>query len=109
MQIPHHSTFLIQPRETRIFVSSSPSPLVLASADPAHPARASAAVTTMPRPATRALRRVVMGDMGLLLEVGRRVLRSEEHTSELQSLMRIAYDVFCLTKKIVITQELNNN
>src|SRR3546814_9940627 len=26
-------------------------------------------------------------------------LRSEEHTSELQSLMRIAYDVFCLKKK----------
>src|SRR3546814_5344210 len=26
--------------------------------------------------------------------------RSEEHTSELQSLMRIAYAVFCLTKKI---------
>src|SRR3546814_10641160 len=25
--------------------------------------------------------------------------RSEEHTSELQSLMRIAYDVFCLKKK----------
>src|SRR3546814_4972489 len=24
--------------------------------------------------------------------------RSEEHTSELQSLMRISYDVFCLTK-----------
>src|SRR3546814_9643647 len=28
-----------------------------------------------------------------------RVLRSEEHTSELQSLMRISYAVFCLTKK----------
>src|SRR3546814_6684194 len=27
------------------------------------------------------------------------VLRSEEHTSELQSLMRISYDVFCLNKK----------
>src|SRR3546814_8621361 len=27
-------------------------------------------------------------------------VRSEEHTSELQSLMRIAYAVFCLTKKI---------
>src|SRR3546814_6703645 len=27
------------------------------------------------------------------------VLRSEEHTSELQSLMRITYDVFCLKKK----------
>src|SRR3546814_2013769 len=28
------------------------------------------------------------------------VERSEEHTSELQSLMRISYDVFCLTQKI---------
>src|SRR3546814_2974936 len=27
------------------------------------------------------------------------VRRSEEHTSELQSLMRISYAVFCLTKK----------
>src|SRR3546814_9241581 len=26
--------------------------------------------------------------------------RSEEHTSELQSLMRISYSVFCLTKNI---------
>src|SRR3546814_7899044 len=26
--------------------------------------------------------------------------RSEEHTSDLQSLMRISYDVFCLKKKI---------
>src|SRR3546814_6043576 len=30
----------------------------------------------------------------------RLVLRSEEHTSELQSLMRISYAVFCLNKKI---------
>src|SRR3546814_3891872 len=29
--------------------------------------------------------------------------RSEEHTSELQSLMRISYAVFCLTKKKNIT------
>src|SRR3546814_2935165 len=29
----------------------------------------------------------------------RRVMRSEEHTSELQSLMRISYAVFCLKKK----------
>src|SRR3546814_5252950 len=28
------------------------------------------------------------------------VARSEEHTSELQSLMRISYAVFCLKKKI---------
>src|SRR3546814_1514526 len=30
---------------------------------------------------------------------GRAVGRSEEHTSELQSLMRISYAVFCLKKK----------
>src|SRR3546814_1998602 len=30
---------------------------------------------------------------------GRVVVRSEEHTSELQSLMRISYAVFCLKKK----------
>src|SRR3546814_1677743 len=34
-----------------------------------------------------------------LAAVGRRG-RSEEHTSELQSLMRISYAVFCLKKKI---------
>src|SRR3546814_10262721 len=33
--------------------------------------------------------------------------RSEEHTSELQSLMRISYAVFCLKKKI--TQSQFNN
>src|SRR3546814_9204298 len=31
--------------------------------------------------------------------VSRAVMRSEEHTSELQSLMRISYAVFCLNKK----------
>src|SRR3546814_1458233 len=31
--------------------------------------------------------------------IGRETARSEEHTSELQSLMRISYAVFCLTKK----------
>src|SRR3546814_2625538 len=31
-----------------------------------------------------------------------RVLRSEEHTSELQSLMRISYAVFCLKTKTQI-------
>src|SRR3546814_9573445 len=29
--------------------------------------------------------------------------RSEEHTSELQSLMRISYAVFCLKKKKIVT------
>src|SRR3546814_7669035 len=35
-------------------------------------------------------------------------IRSEEHTSELQSLMRISYAVFCLKKKKKNTQ-INNN
>src|SRR3546814_3467933 len=30
--------------------------------------------------------------------------RSEEHTSELQSLMRISYAVFCLKKKIILNE-----
>src|SRR3546814_4303560 len=33
------------------------------------------------------------------LEGATEAARSEEHTSELQSLMRISYDVFCLKKK----------
>src|SRR3546814_2989651 len=39
------------------------------------------------------------------------VLRSEEHTSELQSLMRISYAVFCLKKKIkyALKQTTYNN
>src|SRR3546814_4766275 len=37
----------------------------------------------------------LVGDFG--------VVRSEEHTSELQSLMRISYAVFCLKKKKNIT------
>src|SRR3546814_3329619 len=32
------------------------------------------------------------------------ILRSEEHTSELQSLMRISYAVFCLKNKITTPQ-----
>src|SRR3546814_6283380 len=36
----------------------------------------------------------------------RNVLRSEEHTSELQSLMRISYAVFCLKKKKNHTTEI---
>src|SRR3546814_9312289 len=36
-------------------------------------------------------------------------LRSEEHTSELQSLMRISYAVFCLKKKTPITDTRSNS
>src|SRR3546814_8088913 len=51
-------------------------------------------------PADDLLRRI--GDqIGIALQLRALVgkLRSEEHTSELQSLMRISYAVFCLKKK----------
>src|SRR3546814_9190513 len=35
-------------------------------------------------------------------------MRSEEHTSELQSLMRISYAVFCLKKKKLYTHNKNS-
>src|SRR3546814_10458706 len=45
---------------------------------------------------------VVLGEVGQrLVGLGEELVRSEEHTSELQSLMRISYAVFCLkTKKL---------
>src|SRR3546814_3981913 len=48
-------------------------------------------------PALAAALKAVYGD--------RHHLRSEEHTSELQSLMRISYAVFCLKKKIQTTKQ----
>src|SRR3546814_572900 len=61
-------------------------------------------------PLHRRAERVEMGDDG--------ARRSEEHTSELQSLMRISYAVFCLKKKkreyqnpqkqITLSQIINN-
>src|SRR3546814_6891316 len=60
-------------------------------------------------PATKAMRirsfacsRTVSAQCGgsvRALEPSTRKVRSEEHTSELQSLMRISYAVFCLKKK----------
>src|SRR3546814_9768649 len=44
----------------------------------------------------RQLALVEEGEEGRL---GRQIVRSEEHTSELQSLMRISSAVFCLKKK----------
>src|SRR3546814_4902152 len=41
---------------------------------------------------------------GLIGYHGEFLSRSEEHTSELQSLMRISYAVFCLKKKKLIIQ-----
>src|SRR3546814_7881459 len=44
--------------------------------------------------------RAVLFALGEPFEIaGQEIERSEEHTSELQSLMRISYAVFCLKKK----------
>src|SRR3546814_8126968 len=53
----------------------------------------------------RTLRKTIVfvsHDLDEALKIGNRIAimeRSEEHTSELQSLMRISYAVFCLKKK----------
>src|SRR3546814_2530978 len=51
------------------------------------------------------------GNTRLADELGYSKRRSEEHTSELQSLMRISYAVFCLKQQTHIktpTKQLNN-
>src|SRR3546814_4865281 len=53
-----------------------------------------------------------LGEVVELLALVRRLVdhaaqrRSEEHTSELQSLMRISYAVFCLKKKKISNQNI---
>src|SRR3546814_1026034 len=78
-----------------------------------HPAQLAAQLLQQPRQGSRIVAveagegAVAGGDqpgrVGLAavrgVEVGDRGRRSEEHTSELQSLMRISYAVFCLKQK----------
>src|SRR3546814_7523941 len=63
------------------------------------------AVTAAALPPVYVLPALLLGFSGLLLAVRESKSRSEEHTSELQSLMRISYAVFCLNKK---NQQLSN-
>src|SRR3546814_2517355 len=51
------------------------------------------------------------GGAGLVVPgvFGNRLRRSEEHTSELQSLMRISYAVFCLKKKNIRSYTKQHN
>src|SRR3546814_1444645 len=46
-------------------------------------------------------------DRGIDERIEHQRTRSEEHTSELQSLMRISYAVFCLKKKTTIYNNLH--
>src|SRR3546814_9135794 len=65
-----------------------------------HYARAGSAGVAPPTSATLLLDRRCLGRSRLAME------RSEEHTSELQSLMRSSYAVFCLKKKITIKMNI---
>src|SRR3546814_7132903 len=79
----------------------------------AHPARLlrRAHVLHPPHPAPGAASPGAAADHGRVPRLGdaRRPARSEEHTSELQSLMRISYAVFCLKKKNTNTSTNNTN
>src|SRR3546814_1155405 len=74
----------------------SPSPLhELAAASPTAAQDGHSAATTSVRVPGPASRRISARPPGIAAAP----IRSEEHTSELQSLMRISYAVFCLKKK----------
>src|SRR3546814_10367292 len=51
---------------------------------------------------------LVEAEVDLVRKTASMIFRSEEHTSELQSLMRSSYAVFCLKKKITINQSPTN-
>src|SRR3546814_10246100 len=56
----------------------------------------------------RAARRAARGSARRSGRPSGELFRSEEHTSELQSLMRTSYAVFCLKTKIIHTRELTS-
>src|SRR3546814_2660237 len=77
-----------------------PSISVACSRRPLASTRAWSTVATSRGPSTAGLNRECRSDCGWLQTLDCcAAVRSEEHTSELQSLMRISYAVFCLKKK----------
>src|SRR3546814_7787212 len=58
-------------------------------------------VITVDAPESKVMALRSASEEGMLVGISS---RSEEHTSELQSLMRISYAVFCLTKKKKLTK-----
>src|SRR3546814_1496707 len=58
-----------------------------------------ATLALVPRPVERVTAWAGLARLPAALALLRRMERSEEHTSELQSLMRISYAVFCLKTK----------
>src|SRR3546814_5295747 len=85
----------------------APAPAAAAARDPADPAGGPVRAGLFPRQATQGephrhgpqLARVHADHAAAATPEPAQRRRSEEHTSELQSLMRISYAVFCLKKK----------
>src|SRR3546814_2392596 len=74
--------------------SSSDTPYALVTSTMIFPSQLGSAFATSGCDWNRTARKMMSA-----LTASASVLRSEEHTSELQSLMRISYAVFCLKKK----------
>src|SRR3546814_2521373 len=64
-------------------------------ADPGRPLAGKGVALVFQKPSARTRNSMEMATV----QLGGHPVRSEEHTSELQSLMRISYAVFCLKKK----------
>src|SRR3546814_6650974 len=79
-------------------------PKVVIWADPTVPDRTLALTENGPDPTPWLIRgaRVLRESGATTLAIPCNTARSEEHTSELQSLMRISYAVYCLKKKKTI-------
>src|SRR3546814_6379114 len=98
------------PRST-VVVRQAPSSAVAVRDFQYHAASTASAITTTATSRRRVGREEVRLLRGVFMRSGRgrgcrsestrrgMMRRSEEHTSELQSLMRMSYAVFCLTKK----------
>src|SRR3546814_7401354 len=93
------------PRSTRTDTLFPYTTLFRSPAAPSFPCRANRSVSVLCGDRNRGCSVV------LRKRHSRRNSRSEEHTSELQSLMRISYAVFCLKKKKqnIINNNITNN
>src|SRR3546814_3286690 len=89
------------PRSTRTDTLFPYTTLFRSAPDPAHRRRTAVQQPGSGQPAAvpQRRRRTALPPLRTTAEQYVRGVRSEEHTSELQSLMRISYAVFCLKKK----------
>src|SRR3546814_4972596 len=98
------------PRSTRTDTLFPYTPLFRSPARDRHAGSAGGQAPAPAAPCGRARRTARSGTAASGHRKSDRSQRSEEHTSELQSLMRISYAVFCLKKKIrQETQQINSH